>query len=231
MGTGSLDEYFSFVRDVAAMDFGSWQGNDFQVTMPLWAKVKEAVKKYNDPNSFVPFLGYEWSGLTPGGGDHNIYFLGKDEQIHRSDHWLIEDKTDEETDRYPISELWKTFKGRKDVIAIPHVGGRHGNFDYYDPERIPLIEVHSHHGTFEWFLEEAMKRRMKVGFVAASDDHTCRPGLSYPSRGFATLGGYIGIYAKELTRDALWEALWARRTYATTGKRILLHVCSKGHYG
>jgi len=229
VGTGSVPEYLSFVKDVAALDFTGWQGNDFQVTVELWKHVKEQIKKYHEPGNFVTFLGYEWSGLTPGGGDHNIYYLGDDEPIHRSDQWLIEDKIDPETDRYPISELWKTFKGRKDVLAIPHVGGRHGNFDFYDPELIPLIEVHSNHGTFEWFLEEAMKRRMKVGFIAASDDHSSRPGLTYASGGMCTKGGYTGVYAKELTREALWEAFWARRAYGTSGERIIVHVESDGH--
>ena len=229
VGTGSVPEYLSFVKDVAALDFTGWQGNDFQVTVELWKHVKEQTKKYHEPGSFVTFLGYEWSGLTPGGGDHNIYYLGDDEPIHRSDQWLIENKIDPETDRYPISELWKTFKGRKDVLAIPHVGGRHGNFDFYDPEHIPLIEVHSNHGTFEWFQEEAMKRRMKVGFIAASDDHSSRPGLTYASGGMCTKGGYTGVYAKELTREALWEAFWARRAYGTTGERIIVHVESDGH--
>ncbi|MGW8180829.1 MAG: DUF3604 domain-containing protein, partial [bacterium] len=70
---------------------------------------------------------------------------------------------------------------------------------------------------------------MKVGFIAASDDHTCRPGLTYPDSGMTTRGGYTGAYAKELTREALWEAIWARRVYGTTGERIIVHVESDGH--
>lgn len=222
VGTGTVDEYFSFLEDVAAMDFGSWQGNDFQITNELWQEVQKKTKIYHKPRKLVLFLGYEWSGLTPAGGDHNIYFLNNDERIHRSNHWLISDKTDEETDRYPITELWKEFSGRKDVMAIPHIGGRHANLKYFDKERIPLIEVHSHHGTFEWFLEEALKEGLKVGFIAASDDHTCRPGLTESSEGFTTIGGYTGVYATELTRKGLWDAFWARRCYGTTGERIIL---------
>ncbi len=229
VGTGTLDEYFSFMRDVAAMDFGGWQGNDFQVTKELWREVVDTTKRFNEPGRFVTFLGYEWSGLTTAGGDHNIYYLGDDEEIHRSNHWLIDDKSDEKTDRYPISELWEKFRGRRDVMAVAHVGGRHADLDYFDVERVPLIEVHSHHGTFEWFLEEALRRGLKVGFVANSDDHTCRPGLTYPSGNFCTRGGYVGIYASELTRDALWEALWSRRCYATTGERMILWVEVDGH--
>lgn len=229
VGTGTLEEYFSFVRDVAAMDFGAWQGNDFQVTKELWREVQEKTKMFNEPGRFVTFLGYEWSGLTPAGGDHNVYFLGDTGEIHRSNHWLIEDRSDEETDRYPVSELWKTFRGRRDVMAVAHVGGRHANLDYFDSERVPLIEVHSHHGTFEWFLEEALRRGLKIGFVANSDDHTCRPGLTYPSNRFTTRGGYTGVYASELTREALWKALWSRRCYATTGQRLILWVDVDGH--
>lgn len=228
VGTGSLDEYFRFVRDVGGMDFGAWQGNDFQVTRELWNDVTKIVRKFNDPGRFITFLGYEWSGLTPAGGDHNIYFIGDDGPLHRSNLWLIEDKTEEETNRYPISKLWETLRGRKDVMAVAHVGGRYANLEFHDPELVPLIEVHSHHGTFEWFLEEALERGLKIGFVANSDDHTCRPGLTLTADRFTTRGGYTGVYAKELTRESIWEALRSRRCYATTGDRMILRVDVNG---
>jgi hypothetical protein len=226
---GSLDEYFTFARDVGGVDFTAWQGNDFQVTRELFERVTQKVKEYHEPGKFVTFLGYEWSGLTPAGGDHNVYFLGDEGALHRSNHWLIDDRSEEPSDRYPVSKLWETFRGRKDVLSVAHIGGRHANLDFYDPERVPLIEVHSHHGTFEWFIQEAMERGLKVGFVGNSDDHTCRPGLTLTSDRFTTRGGYTGIYAKELTRESLWEALWKKRCYATTGERIILDLKVDGH--
>ena len=231
VGTGTVAEYYRFARDRAWVDVASWQGNDFQVTDAHWGEVCDETKRFHEPGRFITFLGYEWSGLTPAGGDHNIYYLKDDQPIHRSAHWQIHDGSSEETDRYPISALWETFRGRDDVMAIAHVGGRYGNFDFYDPEIVRAVEIHSHHGTFEWFAEDAMRRGMVVGIVAQSDDHSGRPGLSAPlrplARDFATFdvyGGYTGIYAEELTREGIWEALRARHCYATTGQRILLDV-------
>ncbi|MFX0061557.1 MAG: DUF3604 domain-containing protein, partial [Candidatus Hermodarchaeota archaeon] len=237
IGTGTVEEYFEYARDVAGVDFTSWQGNDFQIEEKEWREdVCIQTKKFNKPNKFITFLGYEWSGITTGGGDHNIYFLQDDQQLYRSDHWLIEDKTDINTDKYPISELWKTFKGRKDVIAIPHIGGRPANLDFFDPELIPVIEIYSQHGLFEWFAEEALERGLEVGFIAGSDDHTGRPGLSSPSKAvavgapFPVKGGLTGVYAKDLTRESLWEALQNRRCYATTGDRIILFFSADNHF-
>lgn len=231
VGTGSIDEYLRFARDVAALDVTSWQGNDFQITNEDWHEIAEQIEGYYEPGRFVTFLGYEWSGLTPAGGDYNVYFRGDEGPLHRSSHWLIDDTSDECTDRYPISELFAEWDDRRDVMAIPHVGGRYANLDFYDERFTPVVEVHSHHGTFEWMVEEAIQRGLQVGFIAASDDHTCRPGLSYPTRrasrglcSFDVKGGYAGIYASELSREAIWDAIFRRHTYGTTGQRILLQV-------
>src|SRR6185503_6082961 len=63
------------------------------------------------------------------------------------------------------------------------------------------------------------------GLSAGSDDHTARPGMSHAPRGhFAMGGGLTAVLAPEKSREALWEAIKARRTYATTGARMLLDV-------
>jgi hypothetical protein len=235
VGTGTLDEYFTFGRDKAFLDFIGWQGNDFQITASLWDEVKEHVQRFHEPGRFVPFLGYEWSGLSPAGGDYNIHFLNDAGTLHRSSHWQVEDDSDLATDRYPISELWREFADRDDVLSIAHVGGRYANLDALDPRLVPVIEVHSHHGTFEWMIEDALRRNLQVGFICGSDDHTCRPGLSYPteatSRGltsFDVTGGLTAVFASELTREAIWDSLKRRQCYGTTGVRILLDVSAGG---
>ena len=59
--------------------------------------------------------------------------------------------------------------------------------------------------------------------------HAGRPGNSdwlRVCRGYP--GGLVAVYAPELTREAIWDALWHRRCYATTGKRIILEFSVDG---
>jgi hypothetical protein len=112
---------------------------------------------------------------------------------------------------------------------IPHVGGRRSDLDVHDPALERLVEICSCHGLFEWRLHEALRRGYRVGFVGASDDHTCRPGLAFPSTPeMAVPGGLAGVHAAAPTREAIWDALWARRCYATTGERIVLWLEADG---
>ncbi len=236
-GLGSMEDSMEFAREVGALDFTGWQGNDFEVSDENWEHVGQAIRKNHCDGRFVVFPGYEWSGNTCAGGDHNIYYLNDGEKLYHSSRWLYKEpgryegrgREDDGEDCYPVSELWERFRGRTDVMAIPHVGGRHADFSFYNPELTPVIEVHSHHGIFDWFLEEAVSRKMKVGFIASSDDHTSRLGLSYPvgtdsgsfGATFDVKSGLTAVYAKELTREGIWEALKERRCYGTTSSRII----------
>ena len=231
VGTGLLDDYYSFARDKALVSFTGWQGNDFEVSDETWKNIREYTKKYNEEGKFLVYLGYDWSGTTPQGGDHNVYFLGDNDKFYPSSNWTAT-SVDSKDNANPITELHEKLKGRKDVLLIPHIGGRYANLDFFNPEFSSVIEIHSHHGTFEWFALDAMKRRLKTGFIAASDDHTCRPGLSYPLSGhgksasgaFDVASGFTGVFAESLTKPAIWEAIRKRHCYASTFDRIYLET-------
>lgn len=229
VGTGSIATYFPNARDKALLDFSAHAANDFQVTSTHYQDIQREVKAHNDPGRFVTFLGFEWSGNTPGGGDHNVYFLHDDEPIHRSSHWQLEDWSDAGEDRYPITAIYDEYQGRSDVMVIPHIGGRRANLEYHDESLTPFIEINSVHGRFEWFARDAMERGLRVGFVANSDDHTDRVGAAYPTERHRVRGGLMGVWAQNLTREALWDAFRARRVYGTSGERIALQFSSDGH--
>ena len=75
------------------------------------------------------------------------------------------------------------------------------------------------------FCEKHWRKVTKSVSPLGSDDHKGRPGAAPPGSGsFGVYGGLTCIYATELTREGLWEALKARRCYGTTGQRILLEV-------
>lgn len=234
VGTGDVESYWAYLRDVAGADFGAHCGNDFQITTAFFARLREVVRRYHEPGRFVPFLAYEWSGNHAVGGDHNVYFLHDDparSRIHRSSHWQIPGDPDTATDRASIAALRAEYRGRDDVLLLPHVGGRRARLDTVDDVgQSPLIEIASVHGRFPWFARAALARGLQVGFIAGSDDHTGRPGATPPtSRGLICRGGLTAVYAAALTREALWDALRRRRCYGTTGARIIVAVDADGH--
>ncbi len=108
----------------------------------------------------------------------------------------------------------------------------------HDPVLRPALEIYSKHGQSEYFnpddplayeqvkytggssvegahyAQDAWAAGHVMGTVAASDNHTAQPGLMNT--------GLTAVYAPELTREAIFDAILHRRTYATTGERIIL---------
>jgi hypothetical protein len=83
--------------------------------------------------------------------------------------------------------------------------------------------LHSDWGTFEWLLEDAFDQGYRVGVLANSDGHKGRHGASHPGASlFGAYGGLSCLLAKDLSRDALFEALRRRHHYASTGCRVHL---------
>lgn len=223
IGTNSARDLIEFGRDRAFLDAMSHQGNDFQITTPFWEELNRLTREYNKDGEFIVFPGYEWSGNTGLGGDRNVMFRHEGRQIHRSHHALVEDLGDVETDANSAADLFQALRD-EDCVVFAHIGGRYADIKQAHDGRIERsIEIHSDWGTFEWLLEDALEQGYRVGILANSDGHKGRHGASHPGASlFGAYGGLSCLLARELTRDALFEALRRRHHYATTGCRVHL---------
>ena len=234
VGTGSEEEYFTFARNWAFLDFVSHQGNDFQVRDEDWQKLNDTIRLFHKDHHFVVFPGWEWSGVSPVGGDRNVWYLEENMPIFRSSHWQVphipeNDLSPAETATDLFERCHKLPKGK--VLVGAHVGGRFADIrKFFDPDIGQLVELVSCWGVFEWMLWDAFDKHYIVGVVCNSDGHKGRPGAEGPGAGqFGIWGGLTCVLAKEKTRNAIWDALTNRRCYGTTGARIDIDFSIDGH--
>ena len=233
-GVGTEDEYFTFGRDVARLDFASHQGNDFQMDDAYWQHLNETTRKFHEDGKFVVFPGYEWSAGSATGGDHNVIYRREGRPILRSSHWLIPNTPASElSPAHPADVFYDKLKKAvplQEVLVCQHVGGRYANTrQYFDQELISLVEVVSVWGVFEWILWDAFDKGYQVGVMGNSDGHHGRPGAEGAGMtDFGIVNGLTCVLANELTRDEVFAALKNRRCYATTGGRMLLDFTANG---
>ena len=75
-------------------------------------------------------------------------------------------------------------------------------------------------------VQAALAMGHRLGFVGGTDSHY---GLANQGSYHVNDGnGLACVVAPELTREAIWQALYDRRCYATTGDRILLDFTVDG---
>ena len=172
------------------------------------------------------------SGIPDRYGDHNIYFNGTEgEPVYANDMQELQ------------AELRKYRANNVKTMMIPHhigykAGYRGLNWNEFDPEFIPVVEIMSMHGASEsavaarpylhtmgprdWqsMLQYGLEQGHIVGVVGSTDHHSAHPG-SYGH-------GRVGVWADRLSREGIWNAIGNRRTYALTGDRIQLAFSING---
>jgi len=225
IGINTARQYFDFACNKSFVDICGHQGNDFQITDAFWAHLNELTAEFNEPGRFVTLPGYEWSGNTGLGGDHNVWYWTEGRPIYRSCRALVSDRTTPENDAHSAADLIEKLAD-EDALVVAHVGGRYADIKYaHDANLEPSVEIHSAWGTFDWIVKDAFEADYKVGIVASSDGHKGRPGASYPGdSAFGSYGGLTCHLLDSLDRDSLFDEFRKRHHYATTGARIFLNV-------
>ena len=187
-----------------------------------WGKMMKTLKDFDEDGSFIVYPGFEVHFCAT--GDRNIVY--KDlagEILYPKD---LNDLHD---------QLRTLRKNGFDSIAQPHhIGYRKGtrgiDWDSFSDEFAPFVEMLSMHGCseandntrpflhsmgpsdFESTVLAGLQRGHVFGVSGGTDHHSAHPG-SYGH-------GLTGIWATNLSRDGVWEALQNRRMYALTGDRM-----------
>lgn len=226
-----IADFYRYARDVAGVHFVGYQRNADVISEDDWRVQQQLERDFCEQGQFVPIPGFEWSGRTSQGGHHNVYFRDYDQPVRRNRPAEAPESVDQETELEHAQDLFDYYRG-KDVIITPHVGGEHSDLSYHDPSLEPAVEITSTHGSFEWMLEDVIGRGYQLGFLGGSDCYTGRPGDDSPGyqlRRYAK-GGLTGIYCRDVSLESFFEAMRARRVYATTGPRMILALRGDGHW-
>jgi hypothetical protein len=127
------------------------------------------------------------------------------------------------------------------IIAINHSFMKYLDWSVFDPEIDRVIEIYSCWGSYESRDDNPLNSKKRPlnqsamycfsqgytpGVIAAGDSHVGYPGRSLmfadPNWCQNWKSGLAAVYAPELTREAIWDALYHRHCYGTTGARIVL---------
>jgi len=218
-------DFFAFTGHSSWHDMPAMEGererhwiNGFKRLKDTWPRVQQVIADGNHDQSFCAFLGFEWHSSHWGdqcvvfpGDERPLFYTGDPRELRR-------------------------FCREERALMIPHhlaypSGNRGMNWECFCEECTPVVEIFSEHGNGEddrgpltYFSHSmggrqtsntaaaGLKAGLRFGFVGSSDNHAGFPG--------AYGEGLMAALVTDFTREGIFEAIRARRTYALTGDRI-----------
>ncbi|MFZ5831988.1 MAG: CehA/McbA family metallohydrolase [Planctomycetota bacterium] len=233
-GDESVDESYANMRDIARHDFACATDHGYNINPYLWNYLAKLARVNEDPSRFLTFLGEEWtSSIEEYSVEHPFGFYGHRNLIFADTYFP---RWWNAFNRQTPADVWEDLrKMNANFVHIPHQLADTGNvptdWNFADETAQPVAEIFQGRGSYEYkgtpreaarttpetgyFLQDAWARGIVIG-VIASPDHT---------------GGYgkACVYAPELSREAILDAIRARRCYGTTAAKIVLDVRVDGH--
>jgi len=240
------EELYAFARDEAFLDIFALSDHAESVTDRQWEYFVSVTNDSHDPGRFVTLVGLEWTSKK--WGHRNVYYPGDSGPILRA--------TDKVYGELP--NLYREARRRGALVIPHHSANVEMGVDWslgHDAAIERLVEIHSIWGNSErpaadgnpypirnhggeqagQHVRDALARGYRLGFVGGGDIHDGRPGdelhhhQDTPEM-YRNLRrqGIMGVWAPELTRESIFEALLNRRVYATTNARILLRFSADG---
>ncbi len=233
-GDQSIDENYQHRRDIARLDFAAMTDHGYNIVPYLWNYTAKLARVNEDPGRLMTFLAEEWTSSFERYTKENPWgYYG-----HRN--LILEDPY------FPVwwnaftgetpAELWRELRRMgASFVQIPHQLADTGNvptdWRFVDEEAQPVAEIFQTRGSYEYHGAPRQARRS----IQASgrylrdvwDSGTVIGVIASPDHGGGV--GKACVWAEELSRKAILEAIRKRHTFGTTAARVVLEVRVNGH--
>jgi hypothetical protein len=220
---GRPEDNLQVLEDIPRLDFGALSDHAETMRPVDWWATRKLTELWNRPGGFVTLPGYEWTSLEYG---HRVV-LFPDEQVGDASAFLAA------APGVAPTALWEQL-GSRAAITIPHHPShaltRPLDWSFRNDRFQRLVEIFQSRGSYEF--DGAPVRKQQSAFVPG---HSVRDALAMghrlgiiasPDHGGGL--GLAGVWARDLSRQALFEALHARRTFGTTGAKLDLFLTVEG---
>ncbi len=237
--TKNIDSCLRHFRDDKAISFYATSYFDTEKETPndLWKKASVNTSEFNEDDRFTVFLGVQWKGDVKEEGLRQFIFAKDNKPILRKD----------DLKSNSLTKIYKTYTP-KDLISIPcFTMGKETLYDFknFNEDYERIVEIYNawgcsectekennlrpikgskktELGVEEGSIQKALLKGCRFGFVAGGLDDRGVYSSFYDSDQKQYSPGLTGIIAKNHTRDAMFQALYNRSCYATTGAKIIV---------
>ncbi|MFP4057179.1 MAG: DUF3604 domain-containing protein [Candidatus Brocadiia bacterium] len=252
---GQGTEPYDYARDVAGLDFAATADHCQSMGPAGYAQALHWAEEADVPGEFATLLADEREPSHFGGAGHyNIYFRDQEaflDHVGRPGEAGVANPLEAGP---PLDPARVMLVPHHTGIAFgslrPGSTGSAVEWEGWDRDDLrPLVEIYSHHGQSElyaphhvlsyelnrmrnperrantsvpgpYYAQDYWMAGQRLGVVASSDEHSGQGGRPH--------GGLAAVRAESLSRQAVFDALRARRCYATTGERILVEFSVGG---
>ncbi|MBM3193093.1 MAG: DUF3604 domain-containing protein [Chlamydiae bacterium] len=236
-----IESSLRYYRDDKAYQFyaTSLDESEEATTNDDWKLTSNQVAECNEEERFVTLLGFQWVGEASAEGSRHIIYAKDNKPLLR--------KKDAKSNS--LKKLY-SHHSPKELLSIPcftMAKGYSYDFDKFHPEFERVVEIYNSFGSSECSKKQGNPRPIQANSrkgIAETDEGSIRNALNQGFRfGFIAGGldnkgiykdlneesqaiysqGLTAILAPEYSRDALFNALYNRKCYATTGARIVVY--------
>ena len=249
-GIRSPEEYYYFARDEAFLDICALSDHtECYLTDRQWEYLTAVTNDFNDSGRFVTLVAQEWTNHEL--GHRNLYHPGNGAPFIKATDPAFSELSPLYDFARKHGAIVVPHHSANTAIGVDWSLG-------HDPMVERLVEVYSCWGNSERSAREgnhrpihegmlggekpgrhvvdALRAGRRFGIIASGDIHDGRPGdcISYRQAEpdiyrYTQPGGLMGVWCRSLDRRHVFDALWNRRVYGTTGPRILLRFAIDGH--